>query len=97
MVLAVLIKMAKVIVTLKIMPDDVDVDLDRLENEIKGILKGKSSEVKTERVAIAFGLNSLNVFFVWDESEGTDKVEESLRQIEGIASVEMVDVRRAIG
>ena len=45
-----------------------------------------------------FGLKSLNLIFVMDEKKGsTDKLEDDISDIEGVQSVEVTDVRRAIG
>jgi len=90
--------MAKVVVTLKIMPENVKSNLDSVEIKIKEILKGKSDQFKVEKEPIAFGLSSLKFMFVWDEAfGGTDEVEAKIKKIKGVASVNMVDVRRAIG
>ena len=92
--------MASVIITLKIMPADLDVNLSRVEQksieEIKNFA-GKT-EIKRELEPVAFGLNALKITFVMDENiGGTDELEEKISKIEGVNSVEVVDVRRAIG
>ena len=54
--------------------------------------------MKFEEDPIGFGLNALKVTFVMDEEGGsTDKLEEDLKSIEGITSVEVIDMRRALG
>ena len=92
--------MSKVIITLKIMPADPEVNLSRVEQkaieEIKNFA-GKT-EIKRELEPVAFGLNALKITFVMDENIGsTDELEEKISRIEGVNSVEVVDVRRAIG
>lgn len=94
------IKMAKVVVTLKIMPEDPEVNLDELSKKILKKIQdfaGKT-ETKVEKEPIGFGLNALKIFFVMDESKGgTEKLEETISQVDGVNSVEAVDVRRTIG
>ena len=95
-----LINMASIIITLKIMPADPEVNLSRVEQkaieEIKNFA-GKT-EIKRELEPVAFGLNALKITFVMDENIGsTDELEEKISKIEGVNSVEVVDVRRAIG
>ena len=95
-----LINMASIIITLKIMPADPEVNLSRVEQkaieEIKNFA-GKT-EIKRELEPVAFGLNALKITFVMDENIGsTDELEEKISRIEGVNSVEVVDVRRAIG
>ncbi|MFA5176145.1 MAG: elongation factor 1-beta [Candidatus Nanoarchaeia archaeon] len=94
--------MAKVVITLRIMPESPDVDLSILEKEAKQIIEEHCSPDKTEfKISIdpvAFGLKALVIIFVMDEKKGaTDPLEEKIRNISGIESAEITDVRRAIG
>lgn len=91
--------MAKVIVTLRIMPDGVDTDLKNIEiKATEKITKAQGSVVKVEIEPVAFGLKALKLFFMMDESLGsTEKLETEISSIEGVQSVDAVDVRRAIG
>lgn len=92
--------MAKVVVTLKIMPESPSSDLVKIEDEAKTkiIDFSQNQEVKTEQEPIAFGLKALRIIFVMDESKGsTEALEEDIKKIDGVNSVEAVDVRRAIG
>ena len=98
--LAALIKMANVIITIKIMPDSPDANLGRIEQqaikEIKDFVG--STEIKRELEPVAFGLNALKIIFVMDENLGsTEELENNISRIENVNSVEVVDVRRAIG
>ena len=92
--------MATVVVTLKIMPESPDVDLGSIEKEAKTKIKAFSDneEMKSEQEPIAFGLTALKITFVMDENKGsTDNLEEQIKTISGVNSVETIDVRRAIG
>ena len=92
--------MAQVVVTFRIMPQNIDVDFSQLEVKAKKEIINfcNSKEFKTQIEPIAFGLKALNIIFVMDESKGsTEKLEHKISQIEGIESVEVTDVRRAIG
>jgi elongation factor 1-beta len=92
--------MADVVITLRIMPKDIHIDLLKVEKaaKVEIISYCNSREFKTSIVPIAFGLRALDIIFVMDESKGsTEKLEEKLRHIEGVESVEVTDVRRAIG
>ena len=95
-----LTKMAQVVVTLKIMPESPNSDLGKIEIEAKTkiIDFSQNQEIKTEQEPIAFGLNALKIMFVMDENKGsTDSLEDQIKTISGVNSVETVDVRRAIG
>ena len=92
--------MARVVVSLRIMPQSPDVDLSELETKAKKEIVDfcNSQEFRTEIQPIAFGLKALMILFVMEESIGTtEKLEQKISQIEGVESVEVTDVRRAVG
>ncbi len=96
--------MASVIVTLRIMPKGPDVDLDKVyDAACKNIRefvdqKHKEGEIRKEIEPIGFGLKALKLLFVMDESLGsTEKLEEKIKTLPDVESVEATDVRRAIG
>ena len=92
--------MAQVVITLRIMPSNIDVDLHALESKVKEeIVKFCNSlEFRASIQPIAFGLKALQMIFVMEESKGsTEELENNISKIEGIESVEVTDVRRAIG
>ncbi len=95
-----LIKMARVVVTLKIMPVDPSADLSEIEKHaLDEVFKfaGKT-EFKVEQVPVAFGLTSVNVTFVMDEAKGsTEELEKKIAKIKNVNSVDVIDVRRTIG
>jgi len=96
--------MASVVVTLKIMPKSPEVNLDqvydRASKHVRNFVdaKHKDGEIRKEIEPIGFGLNALKMLFVMDENIGsTDKLEEQIKNTEGVESVEATDVRRTIG
>lgn len=91
--------MASVVVTMKLMPISPEVDLKKLEETATPLIAKFGGEVgKVETEPIAFGLIALILFFVMDESIGsTEELENQLAEIEGVNSVEVIDVRRTIG
>lgn len=92
--------MASVVVTLRIMPQNPSINLSEVEAKAKKEIIDfcSSKEFKTQVEPVAFGLKSLNIIFVMEESKGsTEKLEGKISQIDGVESVEVTDVRRAIG
>ena len=92
--------MTQVVVSLRIMPQNIDVNLSEMEQKVKSEIVDfcNSKEFKVEVQPIAFGLKALMILFVMEESIGTtEKLESRISQLEGIESVEVTDVRRAIG
>ncbi|MBR9692033.1 elongation factor 1-beta [Candidatus Woesearchaeota archaeon] len=92
--------MAQVVVTLNIMPKSPEVDLHAIEADAKKkiIDFAGPGDTKIEQVPIAFGLKALKIIFIMDESKGsTEKLEDDISDIKGVQSVEVTDVRRAVG
>lgn len=91
--------MAKVILTLKIMPEDPSFDLSKIEKKIEKAIEEFGGEYgKSDIEPIAFGLKCLKTVFILDESKGsTEELENELKELKEVGSVEVVDVRRAIG
>ncbi len=91
--------MAQIIITLKIMPESPDIDLKKIEKQAtKKIAKFGGEVGKVEIEPVAFGLKALKLYFVMDEAKGTtDPLEKDIETIKGVNSVEVTDVRRAIG
>lgn len=94
------INMANVVVTIRIMPQNPGTDLSKIEAQAKKEIVEfcSSQEFKTQIEPVAFGLKALNIFFVMDEAKGsTEELENTISQIDGVESVEVTDVRRAVG
>jgi elongation factor 1-beta len=92
--------MADVIITLNIMPTSPDVDLKEVTEKALSIVKEYTGmdNNKVEEVPLAFGLKAIKLMFVMDEAKGaTDPLEEQIKTIDGVNSVEVTDVRRSIG
>ena len=91
--------MAKLVITLNVMPSSTEVSLTRLEEKVREeIAKFGGGIGKVERELIGFGLEVVKFIFIWDENKGgTDKLEESIRKMEEVSSAEVSDVRRGIG
>ncbi|MHA2141293.1 MAG: elongation factor 1-beta [Candidatus Thorarchaeota archaeon] len=87
--------MARVVVTLKIMPEDVDVDLESLLETIKTSIPDGTDVRATEIVPVAFGLKALRMNVAREESMGgTDDIEEAIGALKGVAQVEVEMVSR---
>ncbi|MBI2549786.1 elongation factor 1-beta [Candidatus Woesearchaeota archaeon] len=91
--------MATVIVTMKVMPSSPDEDLDFIKSAAAGMIAEFGGTVgKTELEPIAFGLKAVVFMFAMAEDLGdTEELEKKIAAISGINSVQVTDVRRAIG
>jgi elongation factor 1-beta len=87
--------LARVVMTLRIMPEDVEVDLDDLLEKIKNVIPEGTDIGATETQPVAFGLKALRMNLARDESMGgTDDIEEAIGTIEGVSQVEVERVSR---
>lgn len=85
--------MSRVIVTFKVMPTGTDVDIDKLEKEIKASINPE----RVNREPIAFGLVALNVTTLVEDAGGqVDSVENKLKAINGVSEVEVTEITRTL-
>jgi elongation factor 1-beta len=93
------IKMAQVYVTLKIMPESPDVDLEILTDKASKLVKEFQGQiVSSSQNPIAFGLKAIELRFIMEEAKGsTEPLEIQISELAGVSSVDVIDVRRAIG
>ena len=83
---------------IKIMPTSPEVDLNKIKEAAKKIIvkkEGKREEFSEE--PIAFGLKAVIVSFELDENKELEPIEEGIRKIEEVSSVQVTDMRRAFG
>ncbi|MFV2040957.1 MAG: elongation factor 1-beta [Candidatus Hydrothermarchaeales archaeon] len=82
--------MGMVLVTLKVLPDGVESNLDEITNELKNLGVGKFNSIEKE--PIAFGLVALKPSYVVEDSGGvSDLLEEKAREVSGVKAAEVVD------
>ena len=87
--------MARVVMTMKIMPDGVEIDLDDLLVRIKSVVPEGTDVGAVETQPVAFGLMAIRMNLVRDESlGGTDDIEAAISAVEGVAQVEVEMVSR---
>lgn len=87
--------MAEVLVTIKVMPEDAEVNLDGIVQGIQGLKSAKLDRI--EKVPIAFGLVSLMASFVVEDAEGgANAIEKEVKALPGVGSVEVVEATRLL-
>ncbi|MBS7624858.1 elongation factor 1-beta [Candidatus Bathyarchaeota archaeon] len=88
--------MARVVVSLKIFPSDIDVDLNALRERIEKSLPSYASVYRFEEEPIAFGLVALIAHIVLpeDRAGGLDEIERCIQGLEGVGDIQTIMVRR---
>ncbi|MFH1326609.1 MAG: elongation factor 1-beta [archaeon] len=86
------------LITLKLMPSSPEANLEEIKIKAKSTIEEKQGKkVRFEEEPIAFGLKAIKAFFDLDEAHELEPIENSLKEIENINSVQVVDMRRAFG
>lgn len=87
--------MARLVARIRILPAEAE---SNLENVIESIKKSvpKEMEMKSSSMEpIAFGLKAIIGDFLLDDSEGQmDKLEESIKSVEGVGQIEVTNISR---
>lgn len=87
--------MGRVVVSVKIFPEDIIVGVDQIKEEIENSLPEGVQVYKFVEEPIAFGLVALIAHIIVPESEGQlEKVEDTLRRVRGVGQIEVLMVRR---
>lgn len=90
--------MGIVAVIVKIMPESVDSDLEKIKSGARDILESEGAQnISFEVRDVAFGLKALMVKFAWEEEKDSSVYEDALSKIEDVSSVVTDDYRRAFG
>lgn len=87
--------MSKLVARIKMLPSESDADIDSIPRILKETLPEGFKLLAHKKEPIAFGLYSLLADFTLDDSEGQmELLEESIRKIEAVGEIEVINVSR---
>ncbi len=77
----------------RVLPEGVEVDLKKLEEDIRKALPEFAKLRAAEQRPLAFGLKALHVLIVIDDKKGgAEQVEAAISGVAGVQSVEIVEM-----
>ncbi len=77
----------------RVLPEGLDVDLDKLLADIKKALPEGANLKASQQKPVAFGLKALHILIVMDDKKGgSDAVETAISQVPGVQSVELQEM-----
>lgn len=80
--------MGNVAISIRVMPESPNVDMERIKNDISKRMKVQDAKIEP----IAFGLKALKIMIIMPDMGGTEKVENEIKKIKGVAEVEVESV-----
>lgn len=87
--------MGEVAAKIRIMPTDMDVDLNKLREELTKVVPANARLHGFSEEPVAFGLKALMVVVkVGDLEGGTEKVEEAFSKVNGVENVSVEELGR---
>jgi elongation factor 1-beta len=85
--------MGDVAINYRLLPESPDVNMEELTTRIKAALPAGVKLHKSTTKPFAFGLSAIEILVVMKDSGGlSDQTEENLQKVEGIQSVELLEM-----
>jgi len=88
--------MAKILVSMKIFPEDVTIDFNQLKQKIEESMPKDSKVMRFGEEPIAYGLKALiaHILIPEEKQEELEKIETNIRQIQGVSNIETFMMQR---
>ena len=86
-----MIKMGKVAIRIRVMPDEAFVDMEKLKQKVVNIIPDYAKLTDSRIVPIAFGLKAIILQIIMPD-QSPDELIENIRKVENVENVEVEDL-----
>jgi len=88
--------MTKILVSMKIFPEDITIDFEKLKQAIEKTMPKDSKVMRFIEEPIAFGLKALiaHILIPEEKQEELETIENNIRQIQGVSNIETFMMQR---
>jgi elongation factor 1-beta len=89
--------MGEVAIVYRIMPDGTDIDIPELASRVSEAARAVAKVQGMQEKPVAFGVTAILIRVIIEDKEGgPDEIEETLSGVEGVQSIEVLDMTRLI-